>query len=59
MVIIKQIEVFDLGGKKMDLLIKELNKREFQMDVSPLKSGLYQLRIETNLGYETKFIKID
>jgi hypothetical protein len=57
--IIKQIEVFDLGGKKMDLLIKELNKREFQMDVSPLKSGLYQVRIETNLGYETKIIKID
>jgi hypothetical protein len=57
--IIKQIEVFDLGGKKMDVLIKELNKREFHMDVSPLKSGLYQLRIETNLGYETKFIKID
>jgi hypothetical protein len=59
MELIKQIEVFDLGGKKMDLLIKELNKREFHMDVSPLKSGLYQLRIETNLGYETKFIKID
>ena len=59
MELIKQIEVFDLGGKKMDVLIKELNKREFHMDVSPLKSGLYQLRIETNLGYETKIIKID
>jgi hypothetical protein len=43
----------------MDLLIKELNKREFHMDVRPLKSGLYQVRIETNLGYETKIIKID
>ena len=59
MELIKQIEVFDMGGKKMDVLIKELNKREFQMDVSPLKSGLYQLRIETNLGYETKILKID
>jgi hypothetical protein len=59
MELIKQIEVFDMGGKKMEVLIKEINKREFQIDVSPLKSGLYQLHIETNLENEIKILKID
>jgi hypothetical protein len=59
MELIKQIEVFDMGGKKTDVLIKTINKREFQIDVSPLKSGLYQLHIETNLGNELKILKID
>jgi hypothetical protein len=59
MELIKQIEVFDMGGKKTDVLIKTINKREFQIDVTLLKSGLYQLHIETNLGNELKILKID
>jgi len=57
--LIKQIIVYDMGGKKIDLLIKEINKNEFQFNVSELKSGLYQLQIETNQGFENMIIKID
>ena len=54
-----EISKIDFKGIKIDLLIMEINKNEFQFNVSQLKSGLYQLQIETNQGFENMIIKID
>jgi hypothetical protein len=57
--LIKQINVYDMGGKKIDVLIKEINKNESRMNVTNLKRGLYKLQIETNQGFENMILKID
>lgn len=57
--LIKQIIVYDMGGKKMDVLIEVINKNEFQLNVSQLKSGLYQVQMETNKGIDNLILKID
>jgi hypothetical protein len=48
-----------MGGKKMDVLIERINKNEFQLNVSQLKSGLYQVQIETNKGIDNLILKVD
>jgi hypothetical protein len=54
---IKSISIFDLQGK--EVINKQLNSKQLQLDVSSLSSGVYLIRGETNTGlsFSRKFVK--
>jgi hypothetical protein len=54
---IKSISIFDIRGK--EVINKQLNSNQLQLDVSSLSSGVYLIKGQTNSGlsFSRKFVK--
>ena len=50
----KKIEVYDIYGKPLDIL--QINDYQTDIDISTYASGIYIVRIATELGVVTKRI---
>jgi len=53
---IAKLELYNLQGKR--LIQKAITEQKFQLDVSELKSGIYKLRISTDISSEIMSIEI-